>query len=149
MGTSFIHRETLSLPISRRTELTKLLYDTSTVFFSPIPALLQKLLTCKVCLVDALLLKCLDNLNLRCDGSMVGSRLPQCIIPLHSLVADQDILHGIIQCMSHVKLTGNIWRWHHNGKRFLAAVYFCMKIPIVLPLLIETILYIFRIVCFT
>ena len=36
--------------------------------------------------------------------------------------------------MSHVQLTGDVWRRHHDGKWFLAAVYFCMKIFIVFPL---------------
>ena len=80
---------------------------------------------------------------------MVGSRLPQCIITLHTLVTDQNILHGIVQSVSHVELSCDIWWWHNNGKRLLAAVYFCMKIAIVLPLLIETILNVFRIISLT
>ena len=48
--------------------------------------------------------------------------------------------------MAHMELTGNIWWWHYNCKRLFAAIYFCMKIAVVLPLLIETILNIFWII---
>ena len=99
-------------------------------------------------LVNALLFQLIDNLNLRCDRRMVGTRLPQCLIALHSLVTDQDILHGVIQRMSHMKLSRNIWRRHHNRKRFLIFIYFCVKIFLFLPFLIQTCLYVSRIIIF-
>ena len=61
-----------------------------------------------------------DDLNLGRDCCMVGTRLPQSLVALHSLITDQDILHGVIQCMTHVQLTGNVWRRHHDGERLLA-----------------------------
>ena len=69
-----------------------------------------------------------DYILLDCPAGMVSSRNPQCCITLHSLVTDQNILKSIVQCMSHVQLTGNIWRRHHNSKRFFASVHFCVKI---------------------
>ena len=42
----------------------------------------------QIMLVNALLFQLIDNLNLRCDRRMVGTRLPQCLIALHSLKSD-------------------------------------------------------------
>ena len=60
----------------------------------------------------------------------------------------QDILHGFIQCMSHVKLAGYVWRRHNNGKRFLVRIYFCMEISIVHPFCVKTLFDSLRIVSF-
>lgn len=57
MGTSFIHRKALTLPVCGRTKFAQLLYNTSAVFFSPLPALIQELFTGQVRLIDALLFK--------------------------------------------------------------------------------------------
>ena len=79
---------------------------------------------------------------------MVCSRNPQCIVSLHSLVADQDILHRVVKSMSHVKLTGNIrWR-HYDCKWFLTSVHFCVEILIFAPLLVQFVFNLFRIVSF-
>ena len=77
---------------------------------------------------------------------MVCSRLPQRIVTLHSLVTNQNILHGIVQCMSHMKLSCDIWWRHHNREWLFAAVNLRMKISIFLPFLIQTILYVLRII---
>ena len=79
---------------------------------------------------------------------MVCSRNPQCIVSLHSLVADQDILHRVVKSMSHVKLTCNIrWR-HYDCKWFLTSVHFCVEILIFAPLLVQFVFNLFRIVSF-
>ena len=67
---------------------------------------------------------------------MVGSGLPQCIKALHSLETDQDILHGIIKRVSHVKLSRNVGRRDHDGKRSFSFVHFGMEIFLIQPLLI-------------
>ena len=69
---------------------------------------------------------------------MVGSRLPQCIVALHTLETDQDILHGVIERMSHMQLSGNVWWRHHNGERLFAPVYLRVKIFVCNPLIIQT-----------
>ena len=67
---------------------------------------------------------------------MVRSRLPQSLIALHSLITDQDILHGVIQRMAHMKLSGNVWRRHHDGKWFLVRVWLSMKILLRKPFVV-------------
>ena len=97
-------------------------------------------------LVNALLLQGFNDLDLGCNTCMIGSGLPQCIVALHSLITDQNILHGVIQCMSHMELSGNIWGRNDNRKRGLAVIYFCMKVFLCKPLVINTIFHFFRVV---
>ena len=79
---------------------------------------------------------------------MVCSRNPECLIALHSLKTDQNILKCVIQCMSHVELSCDIWRRHNDRKWFLAAIYLRMKIFFLLPFVISSFLNVRRIVVF-
>ena len=77
---------------------------------------------------------------------MVGARLPERVVPLHSFIADQDILHGIVQRMSHMQLSRNIRRRDNDGKRFLRLVHLGVEIILVHPLLIQSVLQPLRVV---
>ena len=72
---------------------------------------------------------------------MVGAGLPQCVVALHSLIADQDILHGVVQCMPHVELSCDIWGRDHDSEGSLTVIYLRMKILFVKPLLIQSVFY--------
>ena len=91
--------------------------------------------------VDAFFLQLLDDLDLGSDTCMVGAGLPQCIVALHSLITDQDILHGVVQCMSHVELSCDIWGRDHDSEGSLTVIYLRMKILFVKPLLIQSVFY--------
>ena len=92
-------------------------------------------------LVDAFFLQLLDDLDLGSDTCMVGAGLPQCVVTLHSLITDQDILHGVVQCMPHVELSCDIWGRDHDGEGGLTVIYLRMKILFVQPLLIQSVFY--------
>ena len=91
--------------------------------------------------VDAFFLQLLDDLDLGSDTCMVGAGLPQCVVALHSLIADQDILHGVVQCMPHVELSCDIWGRDHDSEGSLTVIYLRMKILFVKPLLIQSVFY--------
>ena len=80
---------------------------------------------------------------------MVGTRLPQCIVSLHTLETDKDILHSIVKCMSHVKLSGDIGGRDHDGEGFLCFIYFCMEVSFFYPLGVKSVLDLFGIVGFS
>ena len=92
-------------------------------------------------LVDAFFLQLLDDLDLGSNTCMVGAGLPQCVVALHSLIADQDILHGVVQCMPHVELSCDIWGRDHDSEGSLTVIYLRMKILFVKPLLIQSVFY--------
>ncbi|CCX63430.1 uncharacterized protein BN785_00852 [Firmicutes bacterium CAG:791] len=143
---ALVHGEALTIPVAGRSQLLQLLHNAVTILFAPLPALLKKALTAKICLGDALLLQLIDDLYLGCNGGMVGPGLPQCIIALHSLKADDDVLHRLIQRMSHVELTGNVRRRDHNRKRKLRMIHLRMKILLLFPVLVNPVLNGLRIV---
>ena len=92
-------------------------------------------------LVDAFFLQLLDDLDLGSDTCMVGAGLPQCVVALHSLITDQNILHGVVQCMPHVELSCDIWGRDHDSEGSLTVIYLRMKILFVKPLLIQSVFY--------
>ena len=49
--------------------------------------------------------------------------------------------------MSHVELSCYIWRWHYDRKWLLAPVNLCVEILLLLPLSVESVLYLGRIIC--
>ena len=148
LGASLIHGETLSVPVAGRTDLFQLFYNAATVLLLPVPNMLQKLLSADIILGNTLLPKFFHYLCLCGNGCMVGSRYPECLITLHSLKTDQNILKCIIQGMSHVELSRDIWRWHNDRKRFLVAIYLRMKVFFLLPFIIGSLLNVRRIVVF-
>ena len=72
---------------------------------------------------------------------MVGAGLPECIVALHSLKADQDILHGVIQCMAHVELSRDIWGRNHDCEGSLGMIHLSVKILLFQPLLVQSVFY--------
>ena len=143
---ALVHGEALTVPVAGRSQLLQLLHNAVTILFAPLPALLKKALAAKICLGDALLLQLIDDLYLSRDGGMVGPGLPQCIIALHSLKADDDVLHRLIQRMSHVELTGNVRRRDHNRKRKLRMIHLRVKILLLFPVLVDPVLNGLRII---
>ena len=138
---ALIHGEALSVPVTGRAQLLQLRNDSSAVLCLPLPGSLQEAFSAQIMLIDALLFQGLDDLHLRGDGCMVRTGLPKGIVALHSLETDQNILHGVVQGMSHMELSRNIWRGDHDRKGFLGVVHFCMKILRCKPLLIESVFY--------
>ncbi len=145
---SLVHGETLTVPVTGRAELLELLYDAVAVNITPLPAFLKESLAAEVCLGDSLFLQLIDDLHFRRDGSVIGSRLPQSLVPLHAAETNNDVLHRLIECMAHVKLTGDIWRRNDNGKRLLAVVNNRMEVLLVFPVFIDAVLDSLRIVGF-
>ena len=77
---------------------------------------------------------------------MVRAGLPEGIVSLHSLKTDENILHGVVQCMAHVELSRDIWGRNYNGKRGFAVVYFCMEVFFIQPLLVQSVFYALRVI---
>ena len=140
LGTALIHGKTLALPVCGCTQFFQLVDDLSAVLFFPCPGMFHKLVTANLVLVDSLFTKFLCYLNLCSDGCVVCSRLPESLVALHSLETDQDILHGLIQCMAHMQLSGYIGRRHYDCERFFVRIYFCMEVSVVHPFFVQTIL---------
>ena len=99
-------------------------------------------------LVDPFFFERLDDLDLGCDAGMVRSGLPERIVALHPLKPDQNVLHRVVQRVSHMELTRDIRGRDHDRKRLFRLVHFRMKIFFVQPFLIQPVLDPMGIVCF-
>ena len=47
---------------------------------------------------------------------MVGAELPQRVVALHAVPADQDVLQRVVEGMAHVQAAGHVRRRDHDGK---------------------------------
>ena len=144
IGTALIHCKTLSVPICGRSQFMKLCHNTASILLFPFPSFFQKTFSAQILLINPLFAQLINHLNLCSNCCMICSRLPECFISLHSLITDQDVLHCIIQSMSHMKLSCDIWRWHYNGKWFFSfsfsSLCISMEIFLIQPLLIQPLL---------
>ena len=138
LGTSLVHGEALTAPVTGGTQLLELLDNAVAVLLLPCPDALEELLAAKVIAGQSLLLaQVLLNLDLGCNACVVGARHPQCGIALHTLGTDQDILQGLVKCVTHVQLSGNIWGRNYNGIWLFVLIYFSVEVSVLLPEPIE------------
>ncbi len=113
-----VHSERRAVPVARGSQPSQLLQDDAAVLVSPVPGVLQKLLTRQVVLLDALLGQFLHHLGLRGNGGVVSTRHPQGVLALHAGAAHQDVLNRVVQHVTHVQHTGHVGRRNHDGVGF-------------------------------
>ena len=147
-GTALVHRKAFALPVAGAAELFQLADNAVAVGILPGPGALQKAFTPQHLFGQALFLHLRHDLGLGGNGSVVGAGHPQSGIALHALVADQDILPGLVHRMAHVQLAGDVGRRHDDGERPLAAVDLGVEIPFIAPGLVDPVLGAFGVVLF-
>lgn len=79
---------------------------------------------------------------------LIRTKRMQGYAALYPLGADEHILHGVIQRMAHVELTGHVRRGHDDGVRLLVGVRFRVEVAAVLPELVDTVFHLAGIVLF-
>ena len=137
---ALVHGKALPFPVAGGAQLFQLSDNPSAVFLFPFPGSLKEAVSSQILLAYSLFLQLLNDLYLRGDAGMVCSRLPQSIIALHPLITDQDVLHGIVQGMTHMKLARDIRRRDHYGKGCLRVIHLGVKILLIHPFLIQSVL---------
>ena len=95
----------------------------------------EELLACQVGLVDTLLLESFDDLCLGGNRRMVGTGHPAGVLALQPCTADENILNGFVEHMSHVQHAGHIGRRNDYCKRS-PAVRLAVKETFVQPVLV-------------
>ena len=146
LAASLVHGEALSRPVAGGAKLFQLLDDSAAVLLFPCPCTFQKCLSADVLFLDALFAHCLYDLGFGCDGGVVGTRQPQSAVAGHALPANEDILQGLIQCVTHVQLSGDVWRGNYDGVRLFLAVHVGSKAAAVVPHLIDAVFELLRLV---
>ena len=147
LGAALVHGEALAVPVAGGAELFELADDAVAELVLPRPYALEELLTAEVVTGQALLLaEVLLYLDLGCNTGVIGTRHPQCLVALHALGADEDILQGLVECVAHVQLAGNIRRRNNDGVRFLVRIDLGVEEAGIDPELVQLVLDRFRVV---
>ena len=146
LAAALVHGKAFSCPVAGGAQLFQLFHDSAAVLLLPCPCTFQKCLSADVLFLDALFAHCLYDLGFGCDGGVVGTRQPQSAVAGHALPANEDILQGLIQCVTHVQLSGDVWRGNYDGVRLFLAVYVGSKAAAVVPHLIDAVFELLRLV---
>ena len=149
LAAALVHCETLSVPVAGGAHFLELFDDSATELFFPLPGSFEKAFTSDIFLCNTLFTHGFNDFSLGCDRSMIRSGKPQSVIALHSSVTDKNILKCVVQCMTHVKLTGDVRRRYNYSIRLLIRVALCVKVLSVEPEFINSVLNVFRIVLFS
>ena len=73
----------------------------------------EEFLACDVLFVDAFRLELCHYLAFRRDGSMVGSRHPAGVLPVHPGLAHKYIIQSVVQHMPHMQDSCHVRRRNH------------------------------------
>ena len=116
-GVMRVQREVGPFPVTAGAKFAKLLEYDAAVFAGPVPRVLEKGVAAEVRLLDALVAQFADHLGFRCDGGVVGSRHPACVLSLHARPAHQHVLNRIVEHVAHVEHPGHIGRGNDDRIR--------------------------------
>ncbi len=129
-----VEGEPLPRPVGRVAEGALLLGDHLLVALDDLPDLLEELLPPQL---DPAGLFPLGEFTfddgLGGDAGMVRARLPVRLVTAHPVVADQGVLHRVLQRMAHVEHAGDVRRGHHDGERGLRRIRLGAEEMLLLP----------------
>ena len=146
VGEPLVHGKPGAAPVAGGPQLLELLDDPVLILFFPGPGPLHESLPADLFFRQTLLSKLLHQLDLRGDAGMIRPRLPQHVVSRHALVTHQDILHGLIQGMTHMELPRHVRRRDHDRKVLLIRIFPRLKISVILPFGVESVFHLFRII---
>ena len=113
-----VHREALARPVAGCPKPPQLPDDRPARLGFPGPHLVKKLLPPEDSPIGLLTLgKLALHHHLRGDTGMVRARLPQHVATAHALVAAEDVLQRVVECMPHVEHAGDVGRRNDDGER--------------------------------
>mgnify|MGYP000879692689 CR=1 FL=1 len=110
-----VHGEGRALPVARGAEALELLEDDAPMLTRPVPGVLEEGLTRQIGLLYALSSQTPDDLGLRSDGGVVGTRYPAGVEATHTRPAYQDVLDAVIEHVPHVQHPRHIGRRDDDG----------------------------------
>ena len=118
-GAALVKGEALTRPIAGSPQFFELPRDARLVFILPLPNAFEEFLASEVVARQALFLaQTLLDLDLRGDAGVIRSGDPKGIVPLHTLVANQNVLQGFVKRVTHVELPRDVrWRNDHRKMR--------------------------------
>ena len=143
---ALIHCQARSVPIAGSAELFLLLDDAVAIFVLPVPNAVKKLFTSQIEAGKPLIAQSLLNLYLSCNARMVGAGKPKRGKALHTLVANEDILHCAVHRMPHMELTCYVRGRHYYGEGLLLRVAHALERAALFPHFINAAFNLFRLI---
>ena len=141
LGAALVKGKSLTGPVAGGAQLLELTRDASLVFILPLPYSFQELFASEIVAGKSLLLaESLLYLDLSGDAGVVGAGDPQGVKALHALVANQNVLKGLVQGMSHVKLTRYVGGRNDHREMLGVVLDVGGKIPLLAPVLVNSVL---------
>ena len=128
-----VHGEALPRPIARGPQPPELADDGAAGFFLPLPDARRERLAPEVFLCLALQRELLLDLDLGGDPRVVRAGNPERIEAIHALVADQNVLEGIVERMPPVQRAGDIRGRDHDRVRAPRCGGVRVKVSALLP----------------
>ncbi len=111
LGAGVVHGEALARPVAAGAEGLELLDYPVAELVLPGPDLVQEALAAQVKAGLALIAQLLLDLYLRGDAGVVIAGQPEGGVAVHALVADEDVLDGLVKGVAQVELAGDVgWR---------------------------------------
>ena len=140
-GQILVHREGFLGPVAGGAQTFELLDDPAAVLLFPCPRALEELFPAHVGFGEPfLLLHLLDDLDLCRDGCVVGAGQPQRLESAHTLEAGDDVLDGMIEGVTHVQLSRDVGRGHHDRERLLLVVGMSLEVLALHPEVVDPLL---------
>ena len=117
------HGEGVAGPIARGTEALQLLDDGAAGFLLPLPDFGGEGLAAHFSAGGLLGLGevAFDD-HLGGDAGVVLARLPECVVALHAVPADQDVLQRVVERVAHVENAGDVRGRDHDREGFRAVL---------------------------
>ena len=141
VGAAFVHGEAYAFPVTGAAQFPQLIQNDAAIFFFPSPSAFQETITAYIVFCQAFGSHFLYNFQFCGNTCVVNAGNPQCIVASHSFPTDQNILHGVVQCMAHMQLPSDVRGRHYDTIRFFAFIDFCVEIFSFHPHRIESVLY--------
>ncbi len=111
---SLVHREGLALPVERSAQAAQLAQDRLLTVPRPRLHAVVERLAAHGPAVDPLGLELLFHHVLRRDAAVIGARDPAGLVAGEAVVADQDVLQGVVQRVADVQRAGHVRRRDHD-----------------------------------
>ena len=118
-GEALVHGEALALPVAGAAQPLELVQDDAAVLLLPLPDPLDEFLAAQVVAGHPFLGEFLLDDVLRGDPGVVRPGHPEGVVALHAVVADQDVLQGIVERVPHVQHARHVGRRDDDAEGLL------------------------------